>query len=107
MIHEFRTYTCNPHKLPVVLKRFETTALSLFKKYGFRNGPLFTVAVGESNQQIKYMLEWESLAERDRAWAAFRSDPAWIEAMAVSERDGPAVAKISNELLVAVPFSLK
>lgn len=107
MIHEFRTYTCMPGKLPVVLKRFETATLGLFKKHGIRSGPLFTVAVGDDNLQIKYIIEWESLAERDRAWTAFRADPDWQKALAESEKDGPVIRQMSNELLSAVPFSLK
>lgn len=106
MFHELRTYTCMPGKLPVVLKRFETVTLGLFKKYGIRNGPLFTVAVGEDNLQIKYLIEWDSHEQRDKAWAAFRADPAWADALATSEKDGPSVAKITNELLAAVPFSV-
>ena len=107
MIYEFRTYTCMPGKMPIVLKRFENTTLGLFKKYGIRNGPVFTVAVGQDNQQIKYIIEWESHEQRDKAWTAFRADPAWQEALALSEKDGPSVSKIANELLVAAPFSLK
>jgi NIPSNAP len=107
MIHELRTYTCLPGKLPIVLKRFETATLALFKKHGIRNGPLFTVAVGDDNLQIKYIVEWDSYAERDRAWAAFRADPDWQQALAISEKDGPVLAKMTNELLVAAPFSIK
>ncbi len=107
MIHEFRTYTCMPGKLPTVLKRFENTTLGLFKKHGIRNGPLFTVAVGNDNQQIKYFVEWDSLAERDRAWAAFRADPEWHQALIESEKTGPTVHTICNELLTAAAFSLK
>jgi heme-degrading monooxygenase HmoA len=107
MIYEFRTYTCNPGKMPAVLKRFETVTLGLFKKYGIRNGPLFTVAVGEDNHQVKYMIEWDDLGKRDAAWTAFRADPAWVQALVESEKDGPTVARISNELLTALPFSLK
>jgi hypothetical protein len=105
MFHELRTYTCMPGKLPVVLKRFESTTLGLFKKYGIRNGPLFTVAVGEDNLQVKYMIEWDSHEQRDKAWTAFRADPAWTDALSISEREGPSVARIQNELLAVVPFS--
>jgi hypothetical protein len=94
-----------PGKLPVVLKRFESTTLGLFKKYGIRNGPLFTVAVGEDNLQVKYMIEWDSHEQRDKAWTAFRADPAWTDALSISEREGPSVARIQNELLAVVPFS--
>lgn len=107
MIYELRTYTCLPGKMPIVLKRFETTTLNLFKKHGFRAGPLLTVAVGDDNLQIKYILEWDSQATRDTAWNAFRGDPDWAKALAESEKDGPVVAKISNEFLAAVPFSVK
>lgn len=102
MFYEFRTYTCAPGKLPAVLKRFETTTLGLFEKYSIRRvTPVFTVAVGEDNMQVKYMLQWESHEERDRAWAAFRADPAWHKALAESDKDGPAVVRIANELLAA------
>jgi hypothetical protein len=107
MIYELRTYTAMPGKLPAVLRRFETATLSLFKKHGFRHGPLLTVAVGESNLQVKYILEWESMAERDKAWLAFRGDADWHKALADSEKDGPIVEKIGNELLQAAPFSVK
>lgn len=108
MFYEFRTYTCAPGKLPVVLKRFETATLALFEKHRIqRITPLFTVAVGEDNLQIKYVLQWESHEERDRAWTAFRADPDWHQALAESEKDGQVVLKISNELLAAAPFSLK
>jgi hypothetical protein len=93
--------------MPIVLKRFESATLGLFKKHGMKAGPLFTVAVGDDNLQIKYILEWESHAQRDKAWVDFRNDPEWAKALAESEKDGPVVAKISNELLMAVPFSIK
>jgi len=102
LFYEFRTYTCAPGKLPVVLKRFETATLPLFDKHRIRRvTPVFTVAVGEDNMQVKYMIQWESHEERDRAWAAFRADPAWQQAVAESDKDGPAVVRIANELLAA------
>jgi heme-degrading monooxygenase HmoA len=108
MFYEFRTYTCTPGKLPIVLKRFETTTLALFEKYGIKRiTPVMTVGVGEDNSQIKYVLQWESHDQRDKAWAAFRTDADWHKAVAESEQAGPTVVKITNELLVAAPFSLK
>ena len=108
MLYEFRTYTCMPGKLPAVLKRFETATLALFEKHGIRRiTPLFTTAVGPDNMQIKYVLQWESHEQRDRAWAAFRADADWLKAVAESEKDGPVVASIANELLAAAPFSLQ
>jgi heme-degrading monooxygenase HmoA len=105
MFYEFRTYTCMPGKLPVVLNRFKTATLALFEKHGFRAGPILTVGVGDDNLQVKYILEWHSHDQRDKAWAAFRRDPDWQKALAESEKEGPTVAKMSNEILQAVAFS--
>ena len=51
------------------------------------------------------MLAWESLAERESKWTAFLKDPAWHKARDESERDGPIVANISNQILTPTSFS--
>jgi hypothetical protein len=51
------------------------------------------------------MLPWESLAERETRWTAFQNDPAWHKVRDDSERDGPIVASISNQILTPTPFS--
>jgi hypothetical protein len=51
------------------------------------------------------MLAWESLADRDKKWAAFQADPEWNAARAKSEADGPIVGNIVNQLLVPTKFS--
>jgi hypothetical protein len=107
VFYEFRTYTCAPGKLPAALKRFETVTMPLFQKHAIRRiTPVFTVAVGADNTQIKYVLQWESHEQRDRAWAAFRADPDWQKALAETDKDGPLVVKIANEILAGAPFSL-
>jgi hypothetical protein len=51
------------------------------------------------------MLAWESLAEREKKWTAFQSDPDWISARAKTEEDGQIVGNIVNQLLVPTSFS--
>jgi hypothetical protein len=87
------------------VKRFETVTVRLFEKHGIREAGFWTVAIGESNQDLVYMLQWESLAERDKRFASFQSDPEWIEARRKSEEDGPLVASISNTILTPTAFS--
>ena len=70
MIYETRVYRCLPGRLPALLKRFETTTLKLWEKHGIRQVGFFTTLVGESNQELTYLLAWESLAERDKKWTA-------------------------------------
>lgn len=105
MIYEMRVYRCVPGRLPALLKRFENTTLKLWEKHGLRPVGFFTTLVGESNQELTYFLAWESLAEREKKWAAFQSDPDWITARAKTEEDGQIVGNIVNQILAPTAFS--
>ncbi len=105
MIYEMRVYRCLPGRLPALLKRFETITLKLWEKHGIKQAGFFTTLIGESNQELTYLLAWESLAERDKKWTAFQTDPEWIEARAKTEADGQIVGNIVNQLLVPTAFS--
>ena len=105
MIYELRNYHCVPGKLPAIVKRFETLTCRLFEKHGIKQVGFWTVAIGESSSDLIYMLQWESLADRDQRFAAFARDPEWIEGRAKSEEDGPIVASITNSILMPTKFS--
>src|SRR4051794_30288125 len=105
MIYELRIYNCVPGRLPALLKRFDTITLGLWKKHGIQQAVFWTTVIGESNQNLFYFLVWESLAEREKKWAAFQSDPEWISKRAETERDGPIVATLSSQLLEPTAFS--
>ncbi len=105
MIHELRIYHCVPGRLPALLNRFETTTLAIWERHGIRQAGFWTVDIGESNQDLYYFLEWDSLADREQKWAAFQSDPEWIEKRAATEADGPIVASITNAFLKPTAFS--
>ena len=105
MLHELRVYHCCPGRLPALLKRFEQTTLGLWAKHGVRQAGFWTVAVGPSNQALYYLLEWNSLAEREQRWNAFQADPDWNAARLATERDGPIVERIENQILVPTAFS--
>jgi hypothetical protein len=105
MIYEMRVYRCLPGRLPNLLKRFETATLEIWKRHGIKPAGFFTTVIGESNQDLTYFLAWDSLAERERIWAAFQSDPEWISKRAESEKDGPIVANIVSQLLQPTGFS--
>ena len=105
MIHELRIYHCLSGRLPVLLNRFDTITLKIWERHGIRQAGFWTVAIGESNQDLYYLLAWESLAERDEKWAAFQADPEWIEKRAKTEADGPIVETISNLILQPTSFS--
>lgn len=105
MIHELRIYHCVSGRLPALLNRFATITLKIWEKHGIRQAGFWTVAIGDSNQDLYYLLEWDSLAEREAKWTAFQSDPDWIAKRAETERDGPIVASLANLILQPTAFS--
>ncbi|MCK8783714.1 NIPSNAP family protein [Roseomonas sp. NAR14] len=107
MIHELRVYHCLPGRLPVLLRRFEAATLAIWERHGIRQAGFWTVEIGESNQDLYYLLEWDSLAERERKWTAFMNDPEWQAARAASEKDGPIIASYSNTILRPTAFSAR
>ena len=105
MIYELRIYRCVPGRMPALLSRFENETLRIWKKHGIRQAGFWTTLVGESSQEITYMLAWDSMAEREKLWAAFSGDPEWLATVAKTEKDGPLWHDISNQLLAPTAFS--
>jgi hypothetical protein len=105
MIYELRIYSCVPGRLPALLKRFETQTLEIWKKHGIRQAGFWTVLIGEGNNDLHYLLAWESLAEREKKWSAFQADPAWHAARSESERDGLIISSIKSMMLQPTAFS--
>ena len=105
MIYELRIYDCLPGRMPALLKRFSEHTLRLWDKHGIRQAGFFTTLVGENNNRLTYLLAWETLADREAKWNAFIKDPEWIAVRDASERDGPILANIRNELLAPTAFS--
>ncbi|MCA1410298.1 NIPSNAP family protein [Bradyrhizobium sp. NBAIM20] len=105
MIYEMRVYRCVPGRLPALLKRFEAATLKIWEKHGIKQAGFFTTLIGESNQELTYFLAWDSLAEREKKWGAFMTDPDWMKARAESEADGQIVANIVSQILAPTAFS--
>ena len=63
-------------------------------------GFLRTTLVGESNNELTYLFgvgrRWRSAK---RKWTAFMADTEWLAVRSESEKDGPIVATLSNQIL--------
>jgi hypothetical protein len=105
MLYEMRVYHCLPGKLPALLQRFETITLKIWDRFGIRQAGFWTTAIGENNQQLIYLLAWESLAEREQKWTAFMNDPEWQAKRAETEANGPLLTHVSNQILQPTAFS--
>ena len=104
MIYELRKYTAQPGRLRDLLARFENHTNRIWARYGIRQVGFWTTIVGPTDG-LSYLLAWESFAEREEKWNAFRADPELLEAFAESEKNGPLVFNVENLLLQPTSFS--
>jgi len=105
LIYELRIYRTLPGRMPALLNRFQNATLALWEKHGIRQAGFFTTLVGPSNNDLTYLIAWDSLADRETRWNAFMADPDWIKARADSEKDGPIVANVESSFLQPTAFS--
>ncbi len=105
MIYELRVYRAVPGQMPKLTARFRDHTVGIWEKHGIRPLGFWTTLVGESNNELTYILQWDSLADRETRWTAFVNDAAWHRVREDTERDGPLVATIANQLLTPTDFS--
>ena len=107
--HDLRTARLShvPGRLPELLKRFDTITLKIWERHGIKQAGFWTTLVGEFNPALTYMLQWESLAEREKKWNAFQADPEWHAKRAETEKDGPINARVENSFLPTSFSSVK
>jgi hypothetical protein len=106
-VFELRTYESQTF---ATLKRkvgmFNNGEAQIFERVGLR--PVFfgETIVGPRQPNLMYMLSYDDLAQHDRLWHDFGSDPAWKKLSATPElKDSEIVANISNVILRPLPFS--
>ena len=105
MIYEYRVYEAMPGRLPDLQARFREHTVALFEKHGIKNIGYWTASIGDYNNRLIYIVAFESLEQRERAWAIFRADPEWQKVAAESEANGPILARLTNTLLTPTDYS--
>ena len=105
MIYEYRVYEAAPGKMPQLHARFRDHALKIFERHGIKNIGYWTSNIGDYSDRLIYILAFESVEQRESAFAAFGADPDWQRAFEESEVDGPLVTRVSNTLLDATDYS--
>ncbi len=125
-VYEMRTYYAPEGKLDALHARFRDHTVKLFEKHGMTNVGYWTLATapgvkpakpaaiaalgGKAGPDAKlpevtmiYLLAHPSAEARDKAFAAFRTDPAWVEAKAKSEAGGPLTVPEGFQSLMLKP----
>ena len=105
MLYELRIYECVPGRLPDLMKRFDTITLKLWEKHGIKQAGFWTTVIGESNQTLYHFVVWDSLADREKKWNAFGTDPEWIKARAETEKNGPLISRLTAQILKPTAYS--
>jgi hypothetical protein len=105
MIHELRIYHAVPGRMPDLNNRFSNITLKMWEKFGIRQVGFWTTLVGPSNNALYYLLEWQSLADREQKWNAFAANPDWLAARAETEKNGPLVERVENIFLTPTAYS--
>ena len=88
--------------MDAINKRFSTATLDLFKKHGVKVTDFWVDAQG--SEKLYYVVEYESLEDREKKWGAFANDPEWIKAKAASEKDAPIVEKVETFYMKRAPY---
>ena len=105
MLYELRRYDVAAGKLPALVDRFGSFTVHKWKEYGFRLIGFWTPVVGEKSNQIVYIWGWESYEERTKKNAAWRADPERAKKWAETEKDGPLVNRVYNQLMEPTAYS--
>jgi hypothetical protein len=104
LLYELRVYDVIPGKLAALNNRFETITNGYFEKHGIKVIGFWTDVFGTSNR-LTYMLAYDDLGHREKAWGAFARDEERLAKFAETERDGLLVAKVTNTLMAPTKYS--
>ena len=104
MIYEWRAYEAVPGKMAALNDRFEKHTNKLFEKHGIKMVGYWTAEIGE-HDVLYYMLAYEDLAAREKAWKSLLSDPNFDRIIQETEKNGCLVAKYSNTILKPTSYS--
>jgi NIPSNAP len=97
MIYELRHYRLASTAMIPAHDRHMGRILELFNKYGFRLHGAWNQMLGEHMPAHRYILKWDSLAQREQAFAKLYADPRWAGLLdrLVEEAGGQVVTEVS------------
>ncbi len=106
-IFELRTYESPNEKASNrKVKMFDDAEIAIFRRSGMT--PVFfgQSVFGPNQPSLTYMLAFDDLAARDKAWSAFGKDPEWQKLRVTPGLTDPEiVSNITNAILRPLAFS--
>lgn len=104
MLYELRVYDIPPSRMKDINDRFANHTTRIWKRLGIRPVGFWENVTGPNNT-LTYLLAWESLAEREKKWDAFMSDPEWIKVNEETSKNGPIVLKLTTTFMKPTEYS--
>ena len=105
MIYEMRIYSVRAGPAAGCCSSASRThTLKIWDKHGIKQAGFWTVLIGDGNNDLHYLLAWESLAEREKKWNAFMAiRPGFPPAPTARRR--PILANATSPILQPTAFS--
>lgn len=106
-IFELRTYHSPTYRqLKALHERFAGPEIKIFRRCGVHPLLYSSTLFGANKPNLTYLIPFDSLAAREKAWAAFAADPEWIKVRKESiEKHGQITSVIQMSLFRATAYS--
>ena len=105
-VFELRVYTAAPGKLESLNRRFREHTLRLFEKHGIKSVGYWTAVDEEHQGRLYYIIAYPDRESRDKMLVnGIAKDPEFLEAVAMSEKDGKLTAGVESVLMVPTDYS--
>ena len=106
-IFELRIYHSPTwRQLGALHERFATKEVAIFHRCGIHPVLYASTSVGPNLPNLTYLIPFDDLAAREKAWNAFTADAEWQKVRAESvAKDGEIVSSIQISLFRAAPYS--
>ncbi len=106
-IFELRVYHSPTwRQLKALHERFAGPEIKIFHRVGVRPILYSSTLFGQNVPNLTYVIPFEDLAAREKAWNAFGADPEWVKVRRESiEKHGQISSVIQISLYKATPYS--
>jgi hypothetical protein len=94
-IFELRTYhSPTERQLQLLHERFAGPEIQIFHRSGIHPVLYSSTLIGPNKPNLTYLIPFEDLAAREKAWAAFGADPEWLKVRAESIAKGGQISSV-------------
>lgn len=105
-VFELRTYKATPGNLDNLHARFRDHTIQIFDNHGMKVVGFWSPTNEEdADDTLIYVLEHASQDAANASWRAFAEDPEWKSVSDASNANGPILAGVERQYMVATDYS--